>query len=141
MTEKNLNKRWFMLCVGTFAMLFSGVLYAWSILKVPLHENFGWQESALTLNFTLTMCFFCIGAFFGSILIKRIGTKMSIILSGLSVGAGFILTAFLNGDHIFLLYITYGLLAGTGIGVAYNVVISTVNSWFPDKKVYVPDAF
>lgn len=134
MTEKNINKRWFMLCIGTFVMLFSGVLYAWSILKVPLHENFGWQESALTLNFTLTMCFFCIGAFLGSILIKWIGTKMSIILSGLSVGAGFILTAFLNGNSIFLLYITYGLLAGTGIGVAYNVVISTVNSWFPDKK-------
>ena len=33
-----------------------------------------------------------------------------------------------------MLYITYGVLAGLGIGVAYNVVIATVSAWFPDKK-------
>ena len=33
-----------------------------------------------------------------------------------------------------LLYLTYGALAGLGIGIAYNVVIATVSSWFPDKK-------
>jgi OFA family oxalate/formate antiporter-like MFS transporter len=33
-----------------------------------------------------------------------------------------------------MLYITYGVLAGTGIGIAYNVVIATVSAWFPDKK-------
>ena len=134
MTGKNINKRWFMLCVGICAMLFSGVLYAWSILKVPFNESFGWLEADLSLNFTLTMCFFCAGAFLGSMLIKWIGTKMSIIISGISVGAGFVLTAFLSGSHIFLLYITYALFAGTGIGIAYNVVISTVSAWFPDKK-------
>lgn len=123
-----------MLIVGVCAMLFSGVLYAWSILKVPLKENFGWSDSNLTLNFTLTMCFFCIGAFLGGILIKKLGTKLSIILSGISVGAGFVLTAFLDGSSVFLLYVTYAFLAGSGIGISYNVVISTVSSWFPDKK-------
>ncbi len=134
MEEKTIKKRWFMLLVGVCAMLFSGVLYAWSILKVPLKESFGWQDADLTLNFTLAMCFFCIGAFLGSILVKRIGTKLSIILSGISVGVGFVLTGLLNGASIILLYITYALLAGTGIGIAYNVVISTVSTWFPDKK-------
>lgn len=134
MAEKNINKRWFMLCIGVGAMLFSGVLYAWSILKTPLKESFGWADSALTLNFTLTMCFFCIGAILGGLLGKRIGAKISIIISGISVGAGFVLTALLNGNSIFLLYITYALLAGTGIGIAYNVIISTVSAWFPDKK-------
>jgi len=33
-----------------------------------------------------------------------------------------------------MLYITYGILAGLGIGIAYNVVIATVSAWFPDKK-------
>ena len=35
---------------------------------------------------------------------------------------------------MWLLYITYGVLAGLGIGIAYNVVIATVSAWFPDKK-------
>ena len=33
-----------------------------------------------------------------------------------------------------MLYISYGVLAGTGIGIAYNVLIATVSAWFPDKK-------
>jgi OFA family oxalate/formate antiporter-like MFS transporter len=35
---------------------------------------------------------------------------------------------------VYLLYATYAILAGLGIGVAYNVIISTVNAWFPDKR-------
>ena len=132
--KTNLNKRWLFLGVGVFTMLFSGVLYAWSILKIPFKEAFGWDDKALALNFTLTMCFFCLGAFFGSLICKRIGPKITLIIAGLLVGIGFISTGFLNESLPYLLYITYALLAGTGIGISYNVVVSTVNSWFPDKK-------
>lgn len=134
MAEKNVNKRWFMLAVGILSMLFSGVLYAWSILKVPFKETFGWSDSVLSLSYTLTLCFFCIGAFLGSILAKRIGVKLSVILAGAAVGTGFVSTAFLTGERAYLIYVTYALLAGTGIGIAYNVIISTVSAWFPDKK-------
>lgn len=115
-------------------MLFSGVLYAWSILKVPFKEDFLWTDSLLALNFTLTMCFFCLGAFFGSLICKRIGVRITLFISGALVGTGFIATGLLNKDMQYLLFITYALLAGTGIGIAYNVIVATVNSWFPDKK-------
>ena len=116
-------------------MLFSGVLYAWSILKVPFKENFGFEESVLSLNFTLTMCFFCLGAFFGSLICKKIGVKLTLIIAGLLVGAGFVSTGLLTAEsNQNLLYVTYALLAGTGIGISYNVVVSTVCSWFPDRK-------
>ena len=131
----SLKKRRFYLAAGVFAMLFSGVLYAWSILKVPFKENFGFEESVLSLNFTLTMCFFCLGAFFGSLICKKIGVKLTLIIAGLLVGAGFVSTGLLSADSApWLLYLTYALLAGTGIGISYNVVVSTVCSWFPDRK-------
>lgn len=133
--KNNLTKRWFYLFTGVFTMLFSGVLYAWSILKIPFKEDFGFSDSTLAFNFTLTMCFFCLGAFFGSLICKKAGPKITLIISGLLVGVGFTTTGFLNETtpHA-LLYITYAILAGTGIGIAYNVVVSTVCSWFPDKK-------
>ena len=133
--KNNLTKRWFYLFTGVFTMLFSGVLYAWSILKIPFKEDFGFSDSTLAFNFTLTMCFFCLGAFFGSLICKKVGPKITLIISGLLVGAGFTITGFLNEatPHA-LLYLTYAVLAGTGIGIAYNVVVSTVCSWFPDKK-------
>ena len=135
MTTQHPTKiRWFYLTVGVFAMLFSGVLYAWSILKVPFKEIFSWSDSALAFNFTLTMCFFCLGAFAGSLICKRIGPKFTLILAGSLVGVGFIITAFLSAEALFLLYISYAVLAGSGIGISYNVVVSTVSAWFPDRK-------
>ena len=133
--QNNLKKRWIYLASGVLAMLFSGVLYAWSILKVPFKEDFGFGESVLSLNFTLTMCFFCLGAFFGSLICKKIGVKLTLIIAGALVGAGFVSTGMLTAQSSpWLLYITYALLAGTGIGISYNVVVSTVCSWFPDRK-------
>ena len=129
-----INKRWFYLGTGVFAMLFSGVLYAWSILKIPFKEVFDWSDSSLAFNFTLTMCFFCLGAFFGSLICKKIGPKITLIIAGALVGIGFVSIGLLNNQIPYLLYITYAVLAGTGIGISYNVVVSTVNSWFPDKK-------
>ena len=44
-TKPNLNKRWLYLISGVFTMLFSGVLYAWSILKIPFKNEFQWSDS------------------------------------------------------------------------------------------------
>lgn len=135
MTAQSTRKtRRLYLIVGIFAMLFSGILYAWSILKVPFKEVFLWSDGSLALNFTLTMCFFCLGAFGGSILCKKTGVRSTLMIAGLLVGIGFAVTSFLNSDLLILLYISYGVLAATGIGISYNVIVSTVTAWFPDKK-------
>lgn len=133
-TNASLNKRWIYLVSGVFTMLFSGVLYAWSILKIPFKNEFNWSDSVLAFNFTLTMCFFCLGAFFGSLICKKFGPKITLILAGILVGVGFVTTGLLSEQIPYLLYLTYAVLSGTGIGISYNVVVSTVNSWFPDKK-------
>ena len=133
-TKHKLSVRWIYLAVGVAAMLFAGVLYAWSILKAPLAAAFGWGTSALALNFTLAMSFFCVGGLLGAQLSKRIGHRIALMLAGGLSAAGFLLTAALSDTSVVLLYITYGVLAGVGIGIAYNVVIATVSAWFPDKK-------
>ena len=133
-TKTTLKRRNLYLVIGVFAMLFSGVLYAWSILKIPFKSIFAWNDNTLANNFTLTMCFFCLGAFFGSIICKKLGVKITLIISGLLVGIGFVLTGLLNANGIYLLYLSYAILAGTGIGISYNVIVSTVCAWFPDRK-------
>lgn len=132
--NQKLSVRWTYMAVGVIAMLFAGVLYAWSILKSPLAGEFGWGASELALNFTLAMTFFCIGGLLGAQISKRLGHRTALISAGILSVAGFVLTAVLNDVSVVMLYITYGVLAGLGIGIAYNVVIATVSSWFPDKK-------
>lgn len=132
--NQKLSMRWAFLVIGVFAMLFAGILYAWSILKTPLAAEFGWGASELALNFTLAMSTFCIGGLLGAQLSKRAGHRIALIASGVLAASGFILTARLQDSSVGMLYVTYGVLAGLGIGIAYNVVISTVSAWFPDQK-------
>ncbi len=134
MTRRPTSLRWFYMILGVVALLFAGVIYAWSILKAPLGEEFGWTGSQLALNFTLTMCFFCLGGFVGGLISKRIGSRLSLILAAALGGLGFFLTSRLTAGSLSMLYISYGVMAGLGIGIAYNVIISTVSAWFPDKK-------
>lgn len=134
MNKKSINIRWLILIVGVFTMLFAGIIYAWSILKVPFAESLGFDVDSLALNFTFTMCFFCLGGLVSSWLVKKIGTLLSIAISGLLAGCGFIFTSFISEEQVLLLYITYALMAGLGIGMAYILIISTVNAWFPDRK-------
>lgn len=133
-TSKNISIRWTYMVIGVIAMLFAGVLYAWSILKAPLSAEFGWGASELALCFTLAMTFFCIGGLLGARLSKMAGHRIALMTSGVLSFAGFGLTAVVNNAPVVMLYVTYGILAGLGIGIAYNVVIATVSSWFPDKK-------
>ena len=133
-TKSVLSLRWGYLAIGVVAMLFAGVLYAWSILKSPLASAFGWSASALALNFTLAMSFFCIGGLLGAKISKSLGHKIALLIAGALAAAGFILTSVLRDAPVVMLFITYGILAGSGIGIAYNVVIATVSAWFPDKK-------
>ena len=132
--KTNINIRWLYLALGVVSMLFAGIIYGWSILKSPFGFEFGWDPSQLALNFTITMICFCLGGFIGAKVSKKFGIFASITIAGLLSAAGFLLASRLDGRNIVLLYLTYGVLAGLGIGIAYNAVISTVNAWFPDKK-------
>ena len=132
MKNNHLNQRWLYLILGVASMLFAGIIYGWSILKAPFGAF--WTAPQLALNFTITMTCFCLGGFVGAKLSKRFGITVSIMTAGAISAAGFILASLLDGSSILMLYLSYGVLAGFGIGIAYNAVISTVNAWFPDKK-------
>ena len=81
-TNRTITVRWIYLGMGVLAMLFAGILYAWSILKSPLTAEFGWSASELALNFTLAMSFFCIGGLLGAKLSGRAGSRIALITAG-----------------------------------------------------------
>ena len=120
------------LVIGVITLLFAGVIYAWSILNAPF---VGVLDAAqLGLNYTIAVIFFCLGGFFSGLLSKKVSSSLRLIISGSLLFAGFFITAHLDGSRPVLLYLSYGVLAGTGVGFVYNTVLGTVNAWFPDKQ-------
>ena len=127
------SRRWFYLALGVVVLLFSGIIYAWSILKAPLAESFGWSAAQLSVNYTLTMSFFCLGGIAGSAIGRRIGPRWVIALAAVLACGGLTAAARITGGSIAALYLSYGVCSSLGIGMAYNAILSTVCAWFPDR--------
>lgn len=126
--------RWPRLLLGVIVLLFAGVIYAWSILKAPFASEFGWGADILGTNYTFTISFFCLGGFFSGLLTKWTTPRIRMIISAVLSFLGFFIASRLDGSSHVLLYLSYGVLAGTGIGFTYNTVISVTNAWYPDRK-------
>ena len=134
----NTNKRWLYLGTATLTLLFLGLIYAWSIFRTPFGELFpDWSISQLSLTFTISMIFFCLGGFAGGLMSKKMSVRVRFLISAVMLFVGFFAVSMVNpassGSSLTMLYIFYGVFGGGGVGVAYNTVIGTINKWFPDK--------
>lgn len=134
----NTNKRWLYLGMGTLTLLFLGLIYAWSIFRTPFGELFpDWSISQLSMTFTISMIFFCLGGFAGGVLSKKLSIRIRMLISAVMLLIGFFAVSMVKADSpsssLVMLYIFYGVFGGGGVGVAYNGVIGTLNKWFPDK--------
>ncbi|MBQ6315637.1 MAG: MFS transporter [Mogibacterium sp.] len=134
----NTNKRWLYLGTATITLLFLGLIYAWSIFRAPFSELFpDWSISQMSLTFTISMIFFCLGGFAGGLMSKKLSVRVRFLISAVMLFVGFFVVSMVNtqnpGASLTMLYIFYGVFGGGGVGFAYNTVIGTLNKWFPDK--------
>ena len=121
---------------GVVIQVALGAVYAWSVFRVPLTENYGTSVSAVNLTFSIAILSLGCAAFFGGLLMARVGPKLVAILSGVLYGAGIFFASFAT-ESLTLLYLTYGVLAGVGIGLGYIVPIATLVKWFPDRRGFI----
>lgn len=132
------KSRWVLLFVGTFMLLFLGLIYAWSIFSAPFNKIYeDWTVSNLSMTFTISMIFFCLSAFVAGNLSKKISAGKILWIAAVLLFIGFFGVSFLNPENakasLYLLYLLYGVFGGSGVGMGYNCIISTVNKSFPDR--------
>ncbi len=133
-----IRKRYLYLALGAVMLILLGLLYAWSIFKKPLTEVFAsLNDFELSMTFTLSMIFLCLGGFFSGRLADRLSYKKRLFLAAVMIFIGFFCLSLSkpanHGDIAIKLYIFYGFFCGFGVGIGYNVIISAVVQWFPDR--------
>lgn len=62
----------------------------------------------------------------------RVGPGRMMALGAVLVGGGYILSGFAGSTP--MLVLSYGVLGGAGVGIAYGAPLAVSAAWFPDKK-------
>jgi len=113
-----------------------GTVYSWSVYRRPLSEQYGWSIPEVTLTFSILTVTAGIMAFLGGLWMRRVGPRRVALVAGILYGAGVALSA-LSSGHLPVLYLTYGLIGGMGLGLGYIVPIATLVKWFPDRRGFI----
>jgi len=113
-----------------------GAVYAWSVFREALTEQYGASVSAVNFTFSITIFTLGFAAFAGGLWMARSGPRIVALTAGVLYGLGIFLASFAEGS-LTLLYLTYGLIAGAGIGLGYIVPVATLIKWFPDKRGFI----
>lgn len=131
---ENTSNRWIVAIAGMLIMLCSGAVYIWGVFQGPLVKMFGWTQAATALTFSFTLGIFCLGTIIGGRIQDKFGPREVASVGGAMIGLGVFLASFTTADKPWLLYCTYGVIMGFGVGMIYTPVIACVSKWFPDKK-------
>ena len=124
--------RWLFVVIGLIMNVCLGAVYAYSIFLGPVKKAFNVSASMANLPFMVFLSFFAILMFFGGRIMEKLGPRKLIIIGSIIVGLGWMLSSF--APNIWILTLTYGVIAGSGVGLVYGCPVATAARWFPDKK-------
>jgi Cyanate permease len=122
------------LITGAILQFFLGIIYVWSVFVKPVSDHFEWAVDKVKLTSSFMLCCFVLGILIGGKLQVKVGTQKIVLTGGLLMAVGMLATSFIPVSVAWLIYITYGIIGGFGVGMAYNAIISCAQKWFPKKR-------
>jgi len=135
-TKRRPANRWLLAGAGVLMQLAFGAVYAWSVFRNPLVKTFGWSISEVTFTFSIAILVLGFAAFLGGLWMSRVGPRTVGIVAGICYGLGVALSS-LSAGRLWVLYLSYGVLGGLGLGLGYIVPVATLVKWFPDRRGFI----
>ena len=124
--------RWVFVLVGLTINLCLGAVYAYSIFKPAVEKVFKVTAFQGNLPFMAFLLFFATLMFFGGKIMEKLGPRKLSLIGGIIVGLGWFLSSY--ATNIWVLVVTYGVIAGSGVGLVYGCPVAMGARWFPDRK-------
>ncbi len=134
--EQRTANRWSIAAAGVVMQLALGAVYAWSVFSKPIINEFKWSISQVALTFSISIFTLGVAAFFGGLWMNKVGPRTVGITGGILYGLGVFLASF-SSLGLAVLYLSYGLIGGIGLGFGYIVPVATLVKWFPDRRGFI----
>ena len=134
--SSSLPNRW-VIAVAAFCMqLALGAVYAWSVFLNPVIKLYHTTKAPANLTFSITLLALGVTAGFGGYFNSRFGPRVIATAGGIFYGVGVLLAGFV-APNLYLLYLTYGIIGGIGLGLGYIVALAMLIKWFPDRRGFI----
>jgi MFS transporter, OFA family, oxalate/formate antiporter len=124
--------RWPALVGGGLLNVALGTYYAWSVFVPALEREFHWTRTQTSLVATIDMVFLASSFLVAGMLQDRIGPRAVATIGGLLYSGGLFLASYTQS--LTMLYLTWGVMVGTGLGFGYLAPITVGSKWFPNHR-------
>ncbi len=130
--KKSTVNPWFVVLGTVIVQMGLGTIYTWSLFNQPLVSKYGWSLNAVAITFSITSLSLAFSTLFASKLQEKWGLRKLIMIAGLALGLGLILSS--QASSLILLYVLAGVVVGYADGTAYITSLSNLIKWFPERK-------
>jgi MFS family permease len=134
--------RWLVPPAALAIHLCIGQAYAFSVFKIPLTQLLGvgkslpedWKQTQIAWIFSLAIVILGLSAATFGKWLEGAGPRKAMFASAVCFALGFYISYLGVVSHqLWLLYVGYGVVGGTGLGLGYISPVSTLIKWFPDR--------
>lgn len=130
-----LKNRWLIAASAVGIHICIGSVYAYSVMTKPVMQLLNVSADDVKVSFSIAIFFLGISAAFLGHFVERYGPRASGMLSATCWGLGLVGAGFaIQFQSLWMLYLSYGVLGGIGLGTGYITPVSTLVKWFPDKR-------
>ena len=134
---EKIKNRWLIAVSGVCVHMSIGSIYAWSKLGSMVEKQVAtdWSLQQITTVFSIAIFFLGVSAAFMGKVVEKKGPRFTGSVAAIFFGSGVFLGGLaLEMENLYLLYATYGMVGGIGLGMGYVTPVSTMVKWFPDRR-------
>ena len=111
-----------------------GIVNSAAVFVSPMAKHFGWTTEAIAGVATYMAFMQTPGHILSGWLLGKIGAKKTLILGCILLGLAFLLSGMVPSGSPWMLYITFSVLQGLGVGFTYTGSTYCATGWYPDKR-------
>lgn len=119
------------LASGFLLMLAMGTVYSYSVFRPQLQQQFSAGTAAGGIPYLVALASYAFTMMPAGRMAGRVSPRKRALAGGLMVAAGWWLSSL--AVSLPQLTLTYGLLMGTGVGLAYGAPMEVAAGWFPQR--------
>ena len=112
-----------------------GIVYIWSVFQTGIANSiFDGDNAAAGLVFSLVLATLAVGSLLGGRLTVKYTVRRVVFIGGVLLGIGTFVASFAQPEFGWLLWVSYGMMGGLGMGFTYTTTIACAQKWYPHKK-------